>query len=613
MQPNYDNRKFIVLAIFITIAIVYVFRLFYIQVIDDSYQLSANNQALRHFTQYPARGLIYDRNGKLLTYNEAAYNLMVIPKEVDTLDTLAFCKLVGLDKESFIVKIRKARKYSRYKASIFEEQTPADQFAGISEKLYQYPGFYGEKRTLRNYPERTAAHLLGYVSEVNSSIIERNNYYKKGDYIGANGIEKFYEEELRGQRGKKVVMVDVLNRVQGQYKEGKYDTLAVPGKNLTLTIDASLQAYGEKLMQNKRGSIVAIEPESGEILTMVTSPNYDPNLLVGRVRSRNYNDLVKNDSLTPLFNRALMAPYPPGSIYKMIQALIGLQEGVITPNTGFICNKALVGCHDHPPPSNIEKAIQFSCNPYFYETFKKIIQQGHDNSIFKDAEIGMINWKKHMDSFGLGMRLSIDQPNVKKGYIPDSKFYDRWYGHNRWAFSTIYSISIGQGEVSVIPLQMANLAAIIANRGYYITPHFLKQIEGIDTIPKKYVEKHSTTIEQRHYGVIVDAMQQVVEADHGTARRAKIDSITVCGKTGTAENPHGEDHSVFIAFAPKENPKIAIAVFVENAGYGGTWAAPIASLMMEKYLTDGISNIEKEKRILSADFLHFENTRKKSN
>lgn len=612
MQQNFDNRKFIVLAIFILVAIVYVLRLFYIQVLDDTYQLSANNQALRHLTQYPARGLIFDRNGELLTYNEAAYNLMVIPKEVDTLDTIAFCNLIGIDKEYFITKMKKVTKYSKFKASIFVEQIPAEQYASISEKLYQYSGFYGEQRTLRNYPQKTAAHVLGYVSEVDANIIEKDNYYKKGDYIGANGIERFYEKELRGSRGKKVVMVDVLNRIQGSYKDEKYDTIAIPGKNLTLTLDAQLQGYGEKLMQNKRGSVVAIEPETGEILSLITSPTYDPNLLVGRVRSSNYTALVKNDSLTPLFNRALMAPYPPGSIYKMLQALIGLQEGVIKTNTGFTCNKRLVGCHDHPHPSNIEKAIQFSCNPYFYETFRKIIQQGKDPSIFKDAELGMINWKKHMDSFGLGMRMAIDQPNVKGGYIPDAKFYDRWYGHNRWAFSTIYSISIGQGEVSVIPLQMANIAAIIANRGYYITPHLLKKIEDTDTIPAEYTTKHYTTIEQKHYDVVVEAMQQVVEADHGTARRARIDSIEVCGKTGTAENPHGEDHSVFIAFAPKDNPKIAIAVYVENAGFGGTWAAPIASLMIEQYLTGKIAHPEKETRILEADFLYPKNTKKKS-
>lgn len=612
MQKHYDNRKFIVLSIFLFVAISYVLRLFYIQVIDDSYQLSANNQALRHLTQYPARGLLYDRNGKLLGYNEAAYNIMVIPKEVNTLDTLAFCNLVGIEIEDFRKRLEKAKKYSWYKESTFEELIPADQFSVISEKLYQYPGFYSEKRTVRNYPQHNAAHVLGYISEANANTIEKDHYYKKGDYLGVSGLEGYYEKELRGIKGRKVVMVDVLNRVQGSYKEGKYDTLAVSGTNLSLTLDATIQAYGEQLMKNKRGSIVAIEPSTGEILALVSSPNYDPNLLVGRVRSKNYTQLVKNDSLTPLFNRALMAPYPPGSIYKMIQALIALQEGVITVNTGFVCNKSLVGCHDHPAPSNLEKAIQFSCNPYFYETFKRMIQQGKYSSNFADAEYGLGEWKKHMDSFGLGTRLAIDQPNVKAGFIPSPSFYDKIYGHHRWAFSTIYSISIGQGEVQVIPLQMANLAAIIANRGYYITPHLIKQVEGQDTIPSIYTEKHYTTVDKKYYDVVVEAMQQVVEADHGTARRARIDSIAVCGKTGTAENPHGEDHSVFMAFAPKEDPKIAIAVYVENAGFGGTWAAPIASLIMEKYLTGTIAHPEKEKRIFEADFLYPKDTKKRS-
>jgi penicillin-binding protein 2 len=611
VQKNFESRKFIVLSIFILVAAIYILRLFYIQVIDDSYLLSANNQALRHLTQYPARGLVYDRKGKLLSYNEASYNLMVIPKEVDSLDTLSFCQLTSISIEDFRTKMQKAKKYSSHKASIFEPQIPADQFATISEKIYKFPGFFGQKRSLRNYPEKTAAHVLGFVSEVNNRDLEKDNYYKKGDYIGANGIEKFYEKDLRGAKGKKVVMVDVFSRIQGKYKNGKYDTLAVPGKNLTLSLDIELQNFGEQLMQNKRGSIVAIEPSTGEILALVSAPNYDPNLLVGRVRSKNYTALIQNDSLTPLFNRALMAPYPPGSIYKMIQALIGLQEGVISTNTGFTCNKSLVGCHNHPHPDNLEKAIQFSCNPYFYETFKKIIQQGKYPSIFKDAEEGMINWKKHMTSFGLGYRLQIDQPNIKGGYIPTAKFYDKWYGHHRWAFSTIYSISIGQGEVSVIPLQMANLAAIIANRGYFITPHLFKSIEGVDTIPSTFTDKHYTTIDYKHYNVVVDAMQQVVEADHGTARRARIDSIEVCGKTGTAENPHGDDHSVFIAFAPKDNPKIAIAVYVENAGYGGTWAAPIASLIMEKYLKDSIASPKKAQRIFDANFLHLKDTPKK--
>lgn len=605
---EFQDRKFIILIIFFLIGFIYVFRLFYIQVIDSSYKLSANNQALRHTTLYPPRGLIYDRNNELLVYNEAAYDLMVVPRQVKTIDTLAFCELLNVSKEYFIEKMNKARKYSTRKASIFQSQITAEHWASISEKLYLFPGFYGDKRTLRKYPTQSAGHVLGYVSEVGKKDLERDKYYKRGDNIGASGIEKYYERELRGVRGVSIRMVDVHNRIKGSYKNGQYDTLPIPGKDLQLTLDGSLQNYGETLMANKRGSIVAIEPKTGEILALISCPNYDPNLLIGRDRSKNYKLLLNNDSLNPLFNRALMAQYAPGSIFKMVQALIAMQEGVISKNTGFPCNKGLIGCHDHPAPNNIEKAIQFSCNPYFYEAFKKLIQSGKSSSIFKDSELGLGNWRTHILSFGMGQKLPIDFPIIKSGHIPSVAFYDRLYGDNRWAFSTIYSLSIGQGEIQVVPLQMANLAATIANKGYYFTPHFVRSIGGEDiSIDQRFLQKHYTTVEGRFYNSVIDAMQTVVEADHGTARRARIDSITVCGKTGTVENPHGEDHSVFMAFAPKENPKIAIVVYVENAGFGGTWAAPISSLMIEKYLTGAVKQKAKEQRILDADFLSLEN------
>jgi len=597
-----EDRKFVILAIFFLIGLVYVARLFYIQVIDDTYISSAENQALRYVTQYPARGIIYDRNKELLVYNEAAYDLMVIPKQVTAIDTISFCELLGITHEEFLEKFKKAKNYSRYKASIFEKQITASAYAEISERLFKYPGFFGQKRTLRKYPFQSAAHTLGYVSEVNQEIINKDPYYKSGDYIGASGLERQYEDYLRGERGHKIFMVDVHNVVQGGYRNGESDQPATAGMNLVSTIDGKLQSYGELLMGNKRGSIVAIEPSTGEILSLVSTPAYDPNLLVGRDRSRNYQLLAKNDSLDPLFNRALMATYPPGSIFKMVQALVGLQEGVITDNTGFACNKSLVGCHNHPAASNLHRAIQFSCNPYFYNTFRKIINQGKSSSTFKDSEIGLDIWREHMLSFGLGQRLQLDASNLKSGSIPGSALYDRMYGSGRWAFSTIYSVSIGQGEVAVVPLQMANLAAIIANRGYYYEPHLIKSIEGIP-LPSIYTEKHITSVESHYYETVVKAMQSVVDEAGGTARRARIDSIDVCGKTGTAENPHGEDHSVFIAFAPRDNPKIAIAVYVENAGFGGTWAAPIASLMIEKYINGMIRDKEKEKRILETEIL----------
>lgn len=600
---QYDNRKFVILAIFLLIGIVFVLRLFYIQVIDDTYMLSAENQSLLKITQYAPRGLIYDRNEELLVYNEAAYDLMVVPKKVKNIDTVKFCELLGIEKEIFISRMQKARKYSYHKESTFEKQLTASTYAEISEKLYMFPGFYGQKRTLRKYPNQIAGHILGYLSEVDERMLTQDPTYRKGDYTGVSGIERTYEKELRGQSGELIYTRDKYNVVQGSYKDGAYDIIAVPGQPLYSTIDSKIQKYGEELMNNKKGTIVAIEPSTGEILALISSPTYDPNLLVGSERTKNYAALAKNDSLNPLFNRALMAKYPPGSIFKIIQALVALQEGAITLNTGFVCAKNLVGCHNHPNAGNVKQAVQFSCNPYFYNVFRRLIQPGKYSNIFKDSEIGLGNWQQHVMSFGLGQPIPIDIYGIKFGSIPGPDLYNRLYGYHRWAFTTIYSVSIGQGEVELVPIQMANLAAIIANKGYYYTPHFIKKIGKTGDKRDIYKEKHYTTIDSSHFSPIIDAMQAVVEEAGGTARKARIDSITVCGKTGTVENPHGEDHSVFMAFAPKENPKIAIAVYVENAGFGGTWAAPISSLIIEKYLKGKIKDSEKEKRILEANFL----------
>lgn len=600
---SFEIRRFILLAIFLVTGFIFLCRLFYIQVVDESYKLTARNQALRFVTQFPVRGWIYDRNKDFLVFNEAAYDLMVIPRRVKALDTLGFCKLIGITKDQFDEKIAKASEYSRYKASVFEKQISAESYAVIVEKLYQFPGFFAQERTLRKYPRGIAAHVLGYVSETNAETLKKDRSYKRGEYIGAIGLEKYYEKALRGKPGIQILVVDVHNTVQGSYENGSRDTLAISGTNLISTIDAGLQAYGERLMENKKGSIVAIEPETGEILTMVSSPSYNPNLLVGRKRSRNYNALARNDSLDPLFNRAVMAKYSPGSIFKIVQALIALQEGVINENTSFPCNKNLLGCHNHPYATNIQKAIQYSCNPYFFNVFKRLIQQGKEKSIFKDSELGLVNWRKHILSFGFGKDLHMDFPDVKSGNIPDVDYYNKIYGKHRWAFSTIYSLGIGQGEIEVVPVQMANLVAIIANRGWYCTPHLIKSIGGEDNKPKRFKKRFYTTVKKKYFETVAIAMQKVVSSPGGTARRAKIDSISVCGKTGTVENPHGEDHSVFIAFAPKDNPEIAIAVYVENAGFGGTWAAPIASLMIEKYLSGTIRNKEKEARILAQDFI----------
>ena len=596
MNP-FGIRRYVISAIIIFISLIFIIRLFILQVVDPSYKLSADNNVLRYEIQYPARGLIYDRNGTLLVYNEAAYDLMVIPRQTGVFDTADFCKILEIPKELLIKKISDARDYSTYKPSVFLKQLSSRRYAVLQEKLYRFPGFFVQTRTLRKYPKEIAAHVLGYVGEVDTSVTNYDNYYKPGDYIGISGLEKSYEKALRGKKGVKIFLVDVHNRIKGSFHNGRYDTAAVVGMDIISTLDAKLQVYGEMLMKNKTGSIVAIEPGSGEVLAMITSPSYDPNLLVGRKRTANYL-VLSTDSLEPLFDNALMAKYPPGSIFKIVQALIGLQEGVINKRTSFPCDKSIINCHSHPPPSNLKKAIQYSCNPYFYRVYKRIIQQGKSRNRFKDSEIGLRKWYEHVTSFGFGEKLKIDLPNVKPGLVPDVEFYDKWYGKNRWAFSTIYSNGIGQGEVEVIPLQMANMAVIIANKGYYYMPHLVKSIGESKGSLKQYNIQHITTIDVKHFNIITDAMQSVIEEPGGTARRARIDSITVCGKTGTAENPHGEDHSVFIAFAPREDPRIAIAVYVENAGFGGTWAAPIASLMIEKYLTDTIKNPLKEKRIL---------------
>lgn len=598
-----ENRKIFVIGAFVIVAFIFLARLFYIQIIDDSYRSSADNQALRYVTKYPARGIIYDRKGEVLVQNQAAFDLMVVPRQAEQIDTIAFCDLLGITPEQYEEKITKASAYSSYRASIFQKQLTSDEFSRIAESLYRFPGFYGQKRTLRTYPDSVAAHVLGYVSEVNSRHIEQDSFYRSGDFIGISGLERHYEQELRGQRGLEVLMVDVHNTVQGKYLDGTRDVEAKAGSDLKSSIDLDLQLYGEQLMDNKKGSIVAISPEDGGILALISSPTFDPNLLVGTKRARNYQLLAANDSLDPLFNRALMAKYPPGSIFKLIQSLVALEHGVITEKTGIPCNKSLVGCHNHTSARNLREAIQMSCNPYFHQVFKRLISPGKSSNYFVDNALGLSAWAKDVEDFGLGQRLALDLPNLKSGSVPSTEYYDKIYGQRRWAFSTIYSLSIGQGELEVIPIQMANLAATIANRGFYYDPHIVEHVGKDSSLS---YEQHKTGIAPEQFEPVIDAMQWVVNKPGGTARRARIDGIDVCGKTGTAENPHGEDHSVFIAFAPRENPKIAIAVYVENAGFGGTWAAPIASLMMEKYINGVVNDTIKENRILEANLLNVE-------
>ena len=602
-MKNFESRRYILLLIYFTVAFIFILRLSFMQLFTEKWTRRAAEISEYKIYTYAPRGIMYDRYGNKLVENKTFYDLLVTPKKMEEIDTLDFCKLVGITKEQFDEKIKAAKSYSWYIPSEFEKQISSENFASISEELYRFPGFFAQERTMRGYKKEIGAHVFGYLSEVSPDDLKKDPYYRKRDYMGKKGLEQSYEEVLRGKRGVRYILKDAIGKESGSYANGRYDTLAVPGQNIYTTIDPVLQEYGEKLMQNKKGSIVCIEPSTGEILALVSSPTYNPSLMTGREKGNNYMMLLNNDSLKPLYNRAIQAMYPPGSIFKMAQALIGLQENVIDYNTGFACDKSLVGCHNHPTASDLKKAVQFSCNPYFFRATQRIIQQGEAKSFFKDAELGLRKWTEYMHSFGFGVQLDVDIPSVKSGFIPHADFYDRYYGKGRWAFSTIYSISIGQGEVLVIPLQMANFTAIIANRGHYYSPHFIKGIGEMGNIPEKYKKKNQTKVKNEYFEPLVDAMRAVVEEPGGTARSAKIPGITVCGKTGTAENPHGEDHSVFIAFAPMENPKIAISVYVENAGFGGVWAAPIASLMMEKYLTGNVSDTLKEKRMMDAVIL----------
>ena len=596
MSNRYADRSHVVKLIFIVVGVLFVGRLAMLQLFSSEYRNLAKQQSLKPVTQYPARGFIYDRHGELLVHNEAVYDLMVVPRMVKGLDTNYFCESLGITRDDFDERMRKARKYSTYSASIFMKQISKEEYARFENKMYRFTGFYISQRTLRIYDRPIAAQVLGYVGEVDKADIERDSYYTQGDYIGKSGLEKSYEEILRGVKGKKIMQVDVHNRQVGPYQGGAYDTLPVEGMNLYTSLDADLQQYAEELMGNKRGCVVALEPSTGEVLAMVSAPCYDPNLLVGRIRGENYKKL-NSDLAKPMLNRALMGQYPPGSIFKVAQSMVALDLGVISPQSGFVCDKSLVGCHNHPSARSVQEAIKMSCNPYFYQVYRRVIQQGKYKSIYKDSQYGLTVWREYMLRFGFGQKLDIDLPKsgLSTGNIPDTAYYNRWYGKERWAFSTIYSNSIGQGEVTVVPIQMANLAAIVANRGYYITPHMVR-FYGPDSLRnEEYYTRHETGIDRKYFDIAAAGMYDVVHVAGGTGRRARVDGLDVCGKTGTAEN-YGNDHSVFIAFAPKDDPKIALAVYVENAqGGGGTWAAPIAGLLIEKYLNGEVKRKDVEK------------------
>jgi penicillin-binding protein 2 len=602
MKQSFAERKYIIIIFIVAIGLVYIGRLFYLQVLDDSYIFSAENNATRKNIIYPNRGLIYDRNGELLVYDDAAYDLMVIPRQVKEIDTTEFCSLLSITDSTFIAKMTRAKKYSRYKPSLFIAQITKEEFGYIEEKLFKYPGFFVQVRSLRKYPYPIAAHTLGYIGEVNRKEIEKYPYYKQGDYIGKSGLERFYEKELRGKKGAKVVMVDVHNREKGSYRDGKYDSIAVPGQTLYLSIDAELQAYGEQLMQNKIGSIVAIDPQTGEILSFITSPVYDPNLLSGRVRGKNFEKL-SHDTLKPLLNRAIMGNYPPGSTFKMINALVGLQEGVLNEYTSYSCSgpaSSPIRCtHNHITPLQLQEAIEQSCNPYFWNVYRSIIYNPKLNSV----EVAYETWRDHIMSLGFGEKFNTDIPYELSGNIPSKEYYDKIYGKDHWNALTIRSLAIGQGEILVTPLQLANLSVVIANKGHYYPPHLVTAVGSPENKISDFTKKIQTTIEPKHFNVVQEAMLEVFEGDHGTARWAKLEGVQICGKTGTVQNPHGKDHSMFIAFAPKDDPKIAMTVIVENSGYGSTWAAPIASLMVEKYLNDTITRKHIEKRMLDGNLI----------
>jgi penicillin-binding protein 2 len=599
-----EQRPAVILLVIFSLSAVLLIKLFSIQVLDDSFLKRAESNAIQRIVDHPYRGLVYDRTGKLMVFNNPIFDLMVVPKEFNVGDTARFCELFRISKEDLIASYNEAKNYSRVKPSPLIKQLSTKDFARIQDFLVDYPGLFILTRAVRSYPTPTAAHALGYIGEISAKQLERdtlNRYYSQGDYVGLSGLERYYENELRGNKGVKYKMVNVRGIDKGPFKDGEYDTLSIAGQNLTSTIDLELQRYGELLMAGKTGSVVAIEPKTGEILTMISAPFYDPNQLTGAAFGKTYSKLNKDNS-KPLFNRPIMATYPPGSIFKIVQSLIGLQEGVLTPNSTFACNTSLVACHNHPNPVNLFGAIRNSCNPYYHQAFRQIINREVSSNTFKDTEIGLNAWREKVLKFGLGGPLGIDMSGEKGGDIPSSKLYDRIYGAGHWKYSTIYSLSIGQGEMTVTPLQMANLAAIFANKGYYYTPHLVKAIDGNKKlIPAKFQEKHSVGVDARHFDLIQDAM---VEALYGTATRAVMEDLVIAGKTGTAQNSQGEDHSVFIAFAPKDNPTIAIAVYVENAGWGGRAAASTASLLIEKYIRRTISRPELQDYVIAGNFMN---------
>lgn len=598
-EPNYINRKYILGGIAVAVVIIYLIRLFSLQLMSDDYKKNADSNAFRKEIQYPSRGLILDRKGRLLVYNESSYNIMVVMNDQRGIDTLDFCQTVGITKDFYIKRMEEIKSkisYSRYTPQLFMSQIPAEEFSVFREKLFRFKGFSVEKRSVRHYTTGLGAHLLGDVGEVNDKDIANDDYYQSGDFIGKLGVERSYEKELRGEKGMRIMLRDVHGRTQGHYQNGKYDKAPVPGKDVTLSIDLDLQALAERLLEGKLGAIVAIEPSTGQILCMASSPTYDPRLTVGRNRGK-YHQQLSRDPMRPLLNRAIMGTYPPGSTFKITQALMGLQEGSITPEIAFPCHHGFnykglhLGCHGHASPINLVPAIGTSCNAYFCWNLYRMFSNKRKYGSVQNA---MNCWKDHMVDMGFGYKLGIDLPGESRGMIPNANYYDDHY-RKSWNALTVISISIGQGEVTATPLQIANLAATVANRGHYYVPHIVRSIRG-GQIDSLYTHPHHTTINPRWYDYAVAGMRKAVLS--GTCHAANIPGIEVCGKTGTAQN-RGHDHSAFMGFAPMNSPRIAVVAYIENGGFGAVYGVPIGALIMEQYLNGSLSpSSEKKAQVL---------------
>lgn len=575
-----SSRVFVIRAFILLVVITFSIRLFSIQILDENYKIAAENNVVQKIIQYPYRGLVYDSRDSLVVFNSPVFDLMVVPKEASEMDTLEFCKLVGIERDDFESKMKKAKRYSSILASKFIEQIPDDLFAVLQDKLVNYPGFYVLPRTIRSYETDGMANILGYVAEVSGSDLQKDTsrYYRSGDYIGKGGLEKAYEDALRGKRGATYKVVDVQGVIKDDFRQGRFDTLPDPGLNVKLTINLEIQQYAEKLMRGKVGSVVAIEPSTGNILALVSAPSYDPALLSGKPLGKNFPILIQDEN-KPLFNRPLQARYPPGSMFKTLQGIVAMHMGVVTKDEVITTDGSNIG--DLAPPGGyyMEKAIRYSSNNYFYLIMRRMVQQGIEESAFLDSRIGYEQWREYVKMFGLGRRLGVDLPNEIIGNVPSINYYDRLYGTNRWKYSNLGSLSIGQGELLVSPLQMANLGAILANRGYFITPHIVDAVNGVQN---PNIQKETLPFETKHFETIINGMEKVVR--EGSGIRGYMDSLFLCGKTSTVQNPHGEDHSGFMGFAPKQNPRIAIVAYVENAGQGGRAAVSVASLIVEKYL-----------------------------